>query len=357
MVDFGLSENELEQMKTHYTSDDLGKIPKIELRSMVWSEENSQKANKGKPQCIIPNIWGFAKEYYSLNNSFDGLKAVVENAIDLKNRTFPVEKLHDSYWAIQREQSHKSHVEIYSELKLEIFNKFIDLWDDKETILKELSFFPNAPEKVAATIIKFAIDNTEFINTIMSFCIKYGINEEGLIINKVFSGICIDRKKSNRAQKDLLKKYEQIISNQYSIIKKSDKKLEVIKAPINISDDYNLLFQLYILGHKEREPGAYSWIYTQDDPRNHWDNYIIWFWEWAQKQKELFYIDESGIDQKPVPQHLKEFCRIINYTVADNNTCHKNGGDKYRNKFYDPWDQFHDDEGYAQKSRNRKKSA
>ena len=48
MIDFGLSQDELNSMKTHYTPDDLATMHKIELQALLWDEDNYQKKSDEK---------------------------------------------------------------------------------------------------------------------------------------------------------------------------------------------------------------------------------------------------------------------------------------------------------------------
>lgn len=350
MIDFRLSKDELNQMKTHYTPDDLATMRKIELRALLWDEDNYQNGNNGNSQIIISSLWDFAKEYYSLNNSYDALRAIVINTIDLRKRPFSIGILYDKYQRILRKNDYAKHIDFYTSLKETIFNDFLNLWDNKDGILKELSYFPNVPTIVTDTIIKFAIDSSEFYEQVMEFCTQNNFKDEMLITGKVNSGVCLNYDRLNQNQKKLLSNFKNLNAPDFVL----NKELNIEKST-NLSNKLDILFQLYLLGNRNTEPQFYSWIFNDFDPGTKWDEFIIWFWNWAQDQKKNYYEGVGKISTKPIPKSLANFCRIINRSVADNNSWRKRGGDHYKGSPKDAWAQFKSDAGDARGRRNSDK--
>ena len=70
---------------------------------------------------------------------------------------YPAKLLHDKYQSVLKQSDSDKHIDVYTNLKETIFDEFLNLWDNKDGILKELSYFQYAPTIIVDTIIKFSI--------------------------------------------------------------------------------------------------------------------------------------------------------------------------------------------------------
>lgn len=182
------------------------------------------------------------------------------------------------------------------------------------------------PDKLSI-ILDFIIKNILYRTDDFYFkLIKIKKNYPDIINSKEFydlyiraANACLITIKLTNNQKNLLKKYDIINPSKWIEIDLDEKFQIAISADPhyekhlrNLNDD--TIFQMYLLGDSSTTPMSYinimDLVTEKDESRNSYDDFIIWFWNFAKGKKK----------NRLVPDQLRLFCSELLRLVSDAST-------------------------------------
>ena len=272
-------------------------------------------------------------------------------------------ELFDIYKTIYNKQTTKNHLECYNQVRLIIFNKCLE--EIKYAIIEAVKNF----DGWAKEQFKMFVDCV--IMKLLTGSLRYRIyeNDYDSIINSYLTyrgkeDISIHTFKNSKKYDDEINrvslhilispiKWACIALNNWEKVLTKDqinfiniyRHIFFYKSPVvdfigetsspqyDIKMDYaceespefySVLFQLYLMGNNKKTniSTLKNAILDYNDPRMAYEDFILYFWKWAQKEKGTSSIPSQG---------LKSFCCDVLKVVCDNNSYSRYNSHNFKN--------------------------
>jgi len=282
---------------------------------------------------------------------------------------FSLRELHDEYSSYREQNTHYTHQQCYNFIRLFIYRSCLqkimykpeaieafENWEDEQHrlfidhLIKHLflgiddivPFFKYFNDIVVAYENYQSDGNPKQIEETSLIYTPYKYKDEEFewqknfplsnLMNKIDSACSLSSshsKQLNEHQKKLIAVFKEHFLYFTPLICMVDNSLgfELYEQEYAMEESvemYNVIFRLYLMGEDSNiSPNAYrNAILGNDSPRKLYEDFILWFWKWAQKRK-------SG--KKNPTADLKEFCCLVLGIVSDNNSSSRHNSKEYKN--------------------------
>jgi len=256
----------------------------------------------------------FALDEYESGND----KVLLELVEEIFEK-YSIKQFHVMYWKLYDQDPSMSHLDCYEELKFSLIKIFFDQWTNNQLAMEYFYILDDRLLFLLNSIIDTITTNNNYSSSIHKVLAGHSFKGD-------FQFVKLLTVLDPSFQFEKLNKNQEILFNQYNqtspktipdIGRKKGDCYYIFKSKVvneRSKFDNNYLLRMYLLGEKEINIKSYDHLTTGKISKNAFDEFLIWFWKWAQEQKP---------SEKIVPGELKLYCTEILCLTVQNNTAIK----------------------------------